>query len=402
MMKNLSVIHFRFAIVIIFSIHCGVEALSQSNGSLLGLAAIENDVKTKRISSFDRSGGNNDRYENIEDGEKLTLAEIDGSGIINHIWITIAPPPPGLNRNDIILRMYWDGNDFPSVESPIGPFFGQGWDESYPFRSILLSANPVEGRALVSYIKMPFQKSAKIEIENQTDEVIRAFYYYIDYIETEVPDNAGYFHAWYNHELTEAWDEGENEWGVLSENTGKNPKGEGNYLFVETEGKGKFIGVNYYVNNPGPIWYGEGDDMFYIDGSEMPTMSGTGTEDYFNTSWCPKEAFMHPYYGYPRVNGTLGWLGRTHVYRFHVEDPVYFDESLKFSIEHGHNNNLTLDLASVAYWYLDQPSKVARIPSKGERQFKREIGAVEIHRWRHEWRKSKGSDAQLWGDEHED
>jgi hypothetical protein len=387
--------------LVILIIFIGAKAIAQSNDGLLGLATIEQNVKSKRISSFDRTGGNNDRYEHIRDGEKLTLAEIEGPGVINHIWITIAPPPPGLSRNDIILRMYWDDQDFPSVESPIGPFFGQGWDESYPFRSLLLSANPVEGRALVSYIKMPFQKSAKIEIENQTGEEIDAFYYYIDYMETELPENAGYFHAWYNHELTEAPEDGENEWGVLSNNTGRNPKGENNYLFMETTGKGKFIGVNYFVNNPGPIWYGEGDDMFYIDGSEMPTLSGTGTEDYFNTSWCPKEPFMHPYYGYPRVNGTLGWLGRTHVYRFHIDDPIYFDESLKFSIEHGHNNCLTLDLASVAYWYQDEPARIPPIPAKEDRIFKKEIGAVEIHRWRHEWRKAKGNDPQLWGDEHE-
>jgi hypothetical protein len=377
------------------------QARSQSNDGLIGLAKIEQNVKSKRISSYDRSGGNNDRYEHIKDGDKLVLAEIQGAGVINHIWITIAPPPPGLNRNDIILRMYWDGNNFPSVEAPIGPFFGQGWDESYQFRSLLLTANPVEGRALVSYLKMPFKTGAKFEIENQSGEEIDAFYYYIDYIDTEVPEDAGYFHAWFNHELTEAPENGENEWGVLSENTGKNPKGDGNYLFVETQGKGKFIGVNYFINNPGPIWYGEGDDMMFIDGNEMPTMYGTGTEDYFNTSWCPKDAFMHPYYGYPRVNGTLGWLGRTHVYRFHVEDPIYFDKSFRFSIEHGHNNCLTLDLASVAYWYLDKPSRVAQIPSKEDRKFKKEIDAVDIHRWRHEWRKAKGNGSQLWGDEQE-
>ena len=108
---------------------------------------------------------------------------------------------------------------------------------------------------------------------------------------------------------------------------------------------------------------------------------------------------MHPYYGYPRVNGTLGWLGRTHVYRFHVEDPIYFDKSVRFSIEHGHNNCLTLDLASVAYWYLDKPAGVAPIPSKEERKFKREISSVDIHKWRDAWREANGNDPQLWGNE---
>jgi hypothetical protein len=382
-----------FALIFTFPI------TAQNHDALTGLANIEENVKSRRISSFDKSGGNNDRFENILNGQKRTLAEIKGSGIINHIWITIAPPPHDLNRNDIILRIYWDDNVFPSVESPIGPFFGQGWNESYPFRSLPLSANPVEGRALVSYFKMPFQKSARIEIENQTGKSIDAFYYYIDYVETPVPATTGYFHAWYNHELTEASQNGENEWNTLSDDAGENKSGDKNYLILETTGKGKFIGVNYYVNCPTPMWYGEGDDMFFIDGNKLPTLSGTGTEDYFNTSWCPKEAFFHPYFGYPRVNGVSGWLGRTHVYRFHIEDPIYFSKSLKFSIEHGHNNNLTLDLASVAYWYLDKPSKIASIPDKEQRKFKPEISVVDIHRWRHSWRTGQGGDDQLWGNE---
>lgn len=103
---------------------------AREGGELSGLARIQTGVKTKRISSYDRTGGNNDRLENIQDGEVKELFKVKGAGMINHIWITIAPPPEELNRNDIILRMYWDGNPFPSVESPIGPFFGQGWNES--------------------------------------------------------------------------------------------------------------------------------------------------------------------------------------------------------------------------------------------------------------------------------
>ena len=99
---------------------------------LFGLARVQSDMRSKRVSSYDRSGGNNDRFEHIADGQRRELFNVKGAGIINHIWITIAPPPERLNRNDIILRMYWDGNAFPSVESPIGPFFGQGWNESYP------------------------------------------------------------------------------------------------------------------------------------------------------------------------------------------------------------------------------------------------------------------------------
>ncbi len=368
---------------------------------LLDLARLHNDVRSKRVSSYDRSGGNNDRFENIPNGERRILFEVEGAGIINHIWITIAPPPPQLSRNDIILRMYWDGSSEPCVESPIGPFFGQGWDESYDFSSLPLAAGPREGRGLVSYFAMPFANGARIEVENDTGRTIDAFYYYVDYVElSQLPPEMGRFHAWYNHELTEALPEGENEWSLLGPQ-GKNTTGDGNYLVADIEGRGHYVGVNYYVHSPSPMWYGEGDDMFFIDGEAWPSsLHGTGTEDYFNTSWSPNTLFSHPFYGYGRVNQDVGWLGRTHVYRFHITDPVYFNRSLRFSIEHGHNNNLTLDLATVAYWYQTEPhKKFPPLVSRAERAPRPFIGVVEMHRWRHEWRKNKGAGAKLWGNE---
>ncbi|MFC2123537.1 glycoside hydrolase family 172 protein [Bacteroidota bacterium] len=390
---------FLFVVLFIWQLPVG----AQINNDLMDLAKVKQGVKSKRISSYDRSGGNNDRFEGIEDGETKTLFEVKGAGIINHIWITIAPPPPHLNRNDIILRMYWDGNDFPSVESPIGPFFGQGWDESYNYSSMPLAAGPVDGRGLVSYFVMPFENGAKIEVENQTGRKIDAFYYYVDYLEVDkLPEDLGRFCAWYNHELTEALADGENEWGTLGPQ-GNNDSGRDNYLFLDVKGKGHYVGVNYFVHNPSPMWYGEGDDMFFIDGEAWPSsLHGTGTEDYFNTSWCPKTEFSHPYYGYARLNEDVGWLGRTHVYRFHITDPVYFNKSLRFTIEHGHNNNLTLDLASVAYWYQQPPlNRLAPIPGKEDRKLKPFIGPYEMHLWRHEWRKNKGNGSKLWGNERE-
>jgi hypothetical protein len=377
------------------------QSYAQENGSdLFELSKIQEGKKSLRISSYDRSGGNNDRFEHIKDGEIREIFNVKGAGYINHIWITIAPPPEKLNRNDIIIRMYWDSNVFPAVESPIGPFFGQGWNESYDFTSLPLAVGPTTGRALVSYFIMPFSDGAKIEIENQTGQEIRAFYYYVDYVKVkDLPENMGRFQAWYNHELTQAYAQGENEWSTLGEQA-NNLKGENNYLISDIKGKGHFVGVNYYVHSPTPMWYGEGDDMIFIDGTEMPTLHGTGTEDYFNTSWCPKSIFSHPYFGYPRVNNDIGWLGRTHVYRFHINDPIYFDKSLKFTIEHGHNNCLTLDLASVAYWYQRPPlTKLSPIAGKEERNPKSFIKVQDIHKWRHEWRKNKGNDAQLWGNE---
>ena len=387
-------------ILVLAVAHCTTSKAQQVGSDLFDLAKIREGVKSKRISSHDRTGGNNDRIEHIHPGEKKVIFKVEGAGMINHIWITIAPPPPGLSRNDIILRMYWDGAEFPAVQSPIGPFFGQGWNESYPYSVLPLAAGPVDGRGLVSYFTMPFADGAKIEIENQADRDIDAFYYYVDYVELEeLPEDMGRFCAWYNHELTEALGDGENEWDTLGPQ-GKNPTGKDNYLIADIKGKGHFVGVNYYVHNPSPMWYGEGDDMIFIDGNEKPTLHGTGTEDYFNTSWCPKTPFTHPYYGYARLNDNIGWLGRTHVYRFHIADAIYFDESLKFTIEHGHNNCLTLDLASVAYWYQRPPlTKLPPLPSKEQRKPKRNIDTVEIHKWRHEWRKNKGSGTTLWGNE---
>lgn len=393
---------FRSGFILALAIAAGAaSAPAQSLTPDLGsLATIRSGVRSKRISSYDRSGGNNDRLTGIAPGEKRTLAEIPGAGIINHIWITIAPPPERLKRNDIVLRMYWDGSKEPSVESPIGPFFGQGWNESYPYVTLPLSANAVKGRALVSYFPMPFAHGARIEIENQSPaDPITAFYYYVDYVEVaQLPAGLGRFHAWYNTEITGAPAEGENEWGVLRPE-GKNPDGRRNYLIADITGKGHFVGVNYYVNSPSPMWYGEGDDMIFIDGSPLPTLHGTGTEDYFNTSWCPKELLTHPYFGYARVNNETGWLGRTHVYRFHINDPIYFDRSLRFTIEHGHANDLTLELASVAYWYQEQAAGVKPIAAREAREPKPTIGPRDMLRWRDAWRKSVGNDAQLWGNE---
>jgi hypothetical protein len=366
---------------------------------LNNLIQLQSNVRTRRISSFDRTGGNSDRIP-IASGERVDIAQMDGAGIVKHIWITIACADPMLRRN-AILRMYWDGETHPSVESPIGDFFGQGWGEKYNYASLPLAAAPAGGNALNSYFPMPFGNGARIEIENQSDAPIDSFYYYVDYEKHEsIGDDIGRFHAWWNRELTDPGPEGENEWSVLGPEA-KNPSDANNYLFMEAEGRGHYVGVNYYVDCPSPIWYGEGDDMFRVDGEAWPgSLHGTGTEDYFNSSWCPKETYSHPFFGYPRINdGREGWLGRTHCYRFHIQEPIYFQKSLRASIEHGHANELTLDLCSVAYWYQSEPHQpFPALRPKAERQNMPPIGAVEIHRWRDAWRKTKGS-GKLWGNE---
>jgi Protein of unknown function (DUF2961) len=364
-----------------------------------GLAKIRAEVKSRRVGSYDRTGGNADNMAGIPDGAKVDIMNVKGPGIIRHIWITLAPGADKLDRNNVIIRMYWDGNPFPSVEAPIGPFFGNGWGEAYNFISAPLAVTPGWGKSYVSYFAMPFATGARIEIENQSGQKIDALYFNIDYDEVpRLPADLGRFHAWYNHQLTPALPGGENEWSLLGP-PGNNPDGKGNYVFADIKGKGHFVGVNYYVNCPSTMWYGEGDEMVFIDGDPHPTINGTGTEDYFNTSWSPKELFQHPYFGYARVNGETGWLGRTHLYRFHIADPVYFEKSCLFTIEHGHNNNLTLDLASVAYWYQDTAGPLPKAPTKAERQPMPAITPADIHLWRDAWRKQHGNEPLLWGNE---
>lgn len=365
----------------------------------MNLARITNG-RSGRISSFDRSGGNRDHTE-VAPGETKLIAEIEGPAVIQHLWFTLSSKDP-LARRNAVIRMYWDGQEHPSVEAPIGDFFGQGWGEAYLFNSQYLAAAPRDGNALVCYFPMPFQKSARITIENQSDEPIGALYFYVDFERLESADelaDVGYFHAWYNQELTmpeSDFGDRENEWAILGE-TPKNPTTENNYLICECEGSGRFLGVNYFVHCPTPVWYGEGDDMFLIDGEPWPGLHGTGTEDYFNQAWSPDEVFMHPFFGTARAPGKgnddplFGWLGRTHCYRFHIQDPIRFQKSLNFSIEHGHANVLTLELASVAYWYQTLPSKpFPSLPSAQERIPRPKVTPVNVHVWRDAWRTSLG------------
>jgi hypothetical protein len=375
-----------------------------SRGPLSQLSQLV-DATSHRISSYDRSGGNAD-FVRIEPGETKVLAEMEGAGVVTHIWVTISSQDPLVRRN-LVLRMYWDGQEHPSVEAPIGDFFGQGWGMKYNFISLPLAAAPKEGNALVCYFPMPYARGARITVENPTETPVSNFYYYVDYEKRpSLGSSEARFHAWYNQEITKPESEAgdiENEWEVLAPYA-KNPTDVHNYLFCEPEGHGHFVGVNYYVNCPSPIWYGEGDDMFLVDGEPWPgSAHGTGTEDYFNQSWCPDEHYLHPYFGAARCPGRendsprFGWLGRTHLYRFHLEDPIRFKKSLRASIEHGHANALTLELATVAYWYQTLPSKpFPPFPSVAARQPLPEIGVVDVHRFREAYRQAHGA-GRIWG-----
>lgn len=382
--------------------------LAMANGPLSNLSKIV-PATSHRISSYDRTGGNRD-HTDIPAGEVATLAQIDGAGVIRHIWITISSKDPLVRRN-LVLRMYWDGQEHPSVESPIGDFFGQGWGLAYLFSSLPLAATPRGGNGLVCYFPMPFSNGARVTIENQSDIDCGALYFYIDYeSHLSIPVSEGRFHACYRQELTKPesdFGDRENEWAILGE-TPKNPADTANYVFCECEGTGHFVGLNYFVNSPTPVWYGEGDDMFMVDGEHWPgSIHGTGTEDYFNQAWSPDERFAHLYFGTPRAPGVenddprFGWLGRTHCCRFHLDDPIRFSKSLRGSIEHGHANCLTLELATVAYWYQTLPSRpFAALPNVHERRPMPIVEPVNVHVWRDAWRAAHGG-GPLWraGDE---
>ncbi|WP_308636473.1 glycoside hydrolase family 172 protein [Paenibacillus silvisoli] len=365
------------------------------------LYKLRSGVRSKRISSYDRGGSNDDSVP-VPPGTRKELARIEGAGVIRHIWITHSSPDPMIRRNAVI-RMYWDGETEPSVESPLGDFFGQGWGEQYNFTSLPLAAAPRRGYALNCYFPMPFGNGAVIVVDNESDKELDSLYFYIDYEEhDEMQDDAGRFHAQWRRELTDADPEqGENEHlGLVPQKP--NQSDEHNYVFADIEGKGHFVGLNYYVDNPSTMWYGEGDDMWMIDGEAWPgSLHGTGTEDFFNTAYCPDEQYLHPFFGYAKVPDKIGgFLGRTHSYRFLLEDPIYFEKSLRGSVEHGHNNCLTLDIATVAYWYQTEPHKpFAPLPPAAERQNMPAITLHDIHYWRQEYRKAFGSGTKLWGDE---
>jgi hypothetical protein len=288
---------------------------------------------SKRVSSFDRTGGNDDRL-NISPGETVTLAEIEGPGAIHHIWVTIAAEP--FYGRKIILRMYWDGEITPSVEAPIGDFFGVGHGLNRNLSSLPISCSS-EGRARNCYWHMPFRRSARITATNEGTRPVGAFYYYIDYRELSgLPRDIPYFHAQYRQEMPCQPDK--------------------NYLICETSGRGHYVGCNLSILQRAMGWWGEGDDMIYVDGEEFPSLYGTGSEDYFSDAWGMRED-ENLFYGCPIQESDFQVGSKATVYRFHIPDPIPFKKSIRVTIEHGHANNLSDYYSSVAYWYQSEPHK---------------------------------------------
>ena len=317
---------------------------------------IKREFTRKRISSFDKQGGNVDRL-HIAPGEARTIAYAQGPGKITHIWMTMQNEgnvTEPFNLRKVVLKGYWDGSTHPSIMAPIGDFFGMGHGLSKNFVSAPLQMSPEGGKGLNCWWPMPFKKDFRFEIVNDcATELI--LYYYIDYEEYEKPEeDMMYFHAWWNRELTVGHDKKDfpNHAGWCF--TGNNLLGDENYLILDAEGEGIYCGCNVNIVNLDPTylwnWPGEGDDMIFIDGVKEPSLNGTGTEDYVNMAWCPQEEYNAPYHGLI-LGGDANWRGKITYYRYHIEDPISFKKSIKVTIEHGHNNNRSDDWSTTAYWY---------------------------------------------------
>jgi hypothetical protein len=324
---------------------------------------------TGRCSSWDLTGRNRDFWF-IRPGETAVIADIKGPGRITHIWMT----QPNHYR-DVLIRITWDNAKYPSVLVPLGDFFGLGHTIVNSYESLLFTASTSEnnvmekGCALNCYAQMPFGERALIEVINESGED-HAQYFYIDYETYDEPlaENELYFHAEFRrenpfggwaHEILvntpesnivnkerEAWDN--------------------NYVLMETKGRGHYIGCNLSITNFQGTWWGEGDDMIWVDGYKWPPdLHGTGSEDYFNQAWgMQKNAFQ-------RCGTSIHELdtnGYQTSYVHHIENPVRFEKEIKVTIEHGHANHLANEVSSVAYWYADKPTRVKTPPAVAKRQ----------------------------------
>lgn len=303
----------------------------------------------------------------IQPGRTFVLGDIEGPGAIQQIWMT----PANVRWRDLILRIYWDEQDHPSVEAPLGDFFACGWGEYAQVSSLAVCVNP--GRAFNCYWEMPFRKRARLTLENRDPDEDAIVYYQINYALTEVPADAAYFHARFRR-------------------TNPLPFKEDYVLLDGVKGRGHYIGtyMAWGVNNAG--WWGEGEIKFFLDGDEtFPTICGTGTEDYFCGAYnfdCgtvdPKfprayTPFTTPYSGLPQVirpDGVYNSQQRFGLYRWHIMDPIRFDSDIRVTMqalgwrtEKQDRRYLPLqdDIASVAYWYQTLPT--VRFPTFPDRDY---------------------------------
>jgi len=325
-------------------------------------------AKTARCSSFDTTGRNADAWR-IEPGETRVLADIKGPGCITHIWMT-----QGAHYRECLLKITWDDARSPSVLVPLGDFFGLGHGIVNSYQSLLFTASTRSnnqfnsGCALNSYAPMPFRQRAVVELVNESKDV-HGQYFYVDYetYDTEPATDIGYFHAEFRRENPfGGWGHeirvNTPEANIVNE---KKTAWENNYLILETRGRGHYIGCNLSVTNFQGTWWGEGDDMIWVDGYKWPPdLHGTGSEDYLNQAWgMQPNAFLR--------NGSSIHEQNTHGYQtsyvHHLENPVRFQKEIKVTIEHGHGNHLCNEMSSVAYWYAEKPTRVAKVPPVAKR-----------------------------------
>jgi len=321
------------------------------------------DRRSGRFSSWDKTGRNHDSWQ-IPPRSSVVLAEIKGPAVITHIWMT--------QRNhyrECLLKITWDNAKRPSVLVPLGDFFCLGHGIVNSFQSLLFSGstknnNKFErGCALNCYAPMPFAERAVVELINQSSEPHNQ-YFYVDYETLDEPpgEDVGYFHAEFRrtnpfggwgHEVRVNAPEA----NVVNK---QRTAWENNYVILETKGRGHYIGCNLSVTNFHGKWWGEGDDMIWVDGYKWPPdLHGTGSEDYLNQAWgMQANAFAR--------NGSSIYEGDTDGYQtsyvFHLENPVRFTKEIKVTIEHGHGNHLANEMSSVAYWYAGVPTRTASPP----------------------------------------
>ena len=326
--------------------------------------ALAQDYQSLKQSSFDRTGGNADRWP-IAAGETKEVFNAAGPGVISHIWFTIAAPST-YHLKEIVLRIYWDGNAKPSVEVPVGDFFGLNLGQYNVYQSIFLNCSSV--KALNSYFAMPFRKSARITVTNDGGQNIGAFYSNIDYqLVRALPARCLYFHAQYRQATPNTavhYPAGGNE---------VNLNGERNYVFMETRGRGHLMGVTLGVLQNAERWMGEGDEMVFVDDASKPLITGTGSEDYFCGAWDfggrdNSVPFAHLYNGAHLIASPERTGGRYCLYRWHADNPITFKTYLKHTLEHGHANDRADCFYSTAYWYQSEPNTdFPALPAVGAR-----------------------------------
>lgn len=272
----------------------------------------------------------------LEPKSVTTIADISGPGIVQHIWITA----DAKILRDCVLRIFWDDETEPSVESFLGEFFALGFGQRYAVNSMVIAVNSTGG--MNSYWQMPFRKRCRITVENLLDTKSTGFFYQITYSLCPVPEDAAYFHAQWRRSVSDI----------------NNPD---IVLLDGVKGKGHYVGTFLAWSQMCTGWWGEGEVKFFMDGdTQFPTICGTGTEDYFGGAWCFGETYSTPFLGYPYWRRETGTPPAHALYRWHVLDPIRFKKDLRVTVQtltakQAKYHALSEDVASVCYWYQAEP-----------------------------------------------